>query len=252
MEENDCPICLTPLIREPCEIFTHINERGGAPHYVHSACQLQYINSQRDERRIKCIICRGILGTPEECRNEILIQNRTVWQNISERYKAIHHTVISYLPSQDTVILSGLFLLSLATMMQIDRHREQHGSMLSLPDMANELPNQNEIIERMHRRRSITTGLFVAVLILTRIGPRGGTRRRNKKMTRHMRGGNKKMVIDSPESLLSFLDIISKINEPYYVILTGPNVIDFLEILNINTDNIRIAHLDIDSNKVNI
>ena len=246
MEENDCPICLTPLTTEPCEIFTHINEHGGAPHYVHSACQLQYITSQHNERRIKCIICRGILGTPEECRNEILIQNRTLWQNISEKYKAIHHTIISYFPSQDTVILSGLFFLSLATMMQMDRHREQHGSMLSLPN----IPNQNEIIERMHRRRGITTGLFVAVLILIRIGPRGGTRRRNKKMTRRMRGGDKKIVIDSPESLLSFLDIISKINEPYYVILTGPNVIEFLEILNINTNNIRIAHLDIDSNNI--
>ena len=226
MEENDCPICLTPLLppeRElftdepqeaPVELFRHVNVSGGAAHYIHSACQIQYINSKIDARAISCVFCRGMLGTPQQCINEVLRQNRTVWQRMSS---IDTNTIISYLPSQNTVVVSGAFLLALGGIMQMGR------------------PNP--------------VGLFIAFIIATG-GRRGGTRRKNKKMTRRMRGGDKKGIIDSPESLVSFLDIISKLSEPYYVILTGPNVIDFLKILNINTDNIRIAHLDIDSNKL--
>ena len=69
-------------------------------------------------------------------------------------------------------------------------------------------------------------------------------RRKNKKMTRRMRGGDKRGIINSQESLLSFLKMISKLSEPYYVIFTGPRVIEFLELLGIKTDNIREAQLD--------
>lgn len=250
MEEEICAICLEPTVSEtgPQELFTH--RVGTGSHSLHAACQLQYIQAREASgaRTISCMICREDLGTPAECRAALPAENIPFWEQFRRNASEVGNSIISYLPSRQTLIISGC----LTVLITLNTQR--------IPD-----PNQmGAVIRHINLGPILRTGIIgwyivrplleVNQRIRNRRG-RGGTRR-NKKMSRRMRGGTMHGVINSERTLMDFLKVIAKLNEsnelkkhpdPYYIVFTELNrkrALLFLESLDIDTSLMVDAHLE--------
>jgi hypothetical protein len=282
-EFETCALCLSPIFpeinyftdeaqhNEPVvEVFTHAIGRGS--HSFHAECQLNYIQANSRQHSINCMVCRGNLGTPDQCRNAIIAQNRRGWEiNVGE----IRNSVLSYLPSRRTVVMSGLVLATITAALLAGRAGETRG----VAEMVRQIPAPAPVGQV--RMNGINPFLFAMSWVIIMgggnrndTGPdrrernlfdpvptrrrdprydamgryrgRGGTRRKNKKMLRRRGGAQvKNGIINSPESLLDFLNVIAKLNEkntePYYVVLSNvdkKNVISLLNLLKIDVPRI--------------
>jgi hypothetical protein len=116
-----------------------------------------------------------------------------------------------------------------------------------------QLPGAAEMAQMPQRVRVNVNPLMLAMVWYIFMGDRndrmgrnrgryGGTRRKNKKMSRR-RGGARVLngIINSEESLVKFLNVIAKLNEkntePYYVVLSNverKDVISLFDLLHID------------------
>jgi hypothetical protein len=273
-----CAICLEPIdpnqqneyfTDEPqinpadIELFAHGRQPG--THYVHSSCQNIYINDQEAKGiiSVKCILCKGRIGSPSECRDLIIEQNRPLWDRMTRRVEHTRTSIVSYLPSRRTVVMSGLVLASITAIVTGALMVAHTGTLGAGTEVA-QLPAPAVRDGRANGFNPFIMAMTWAIIMggrnrddagderrrLERIfgrdptmrrRPYGGTRRKNKKMSRR-RGGAKLStgMVNSEESFLEFLNVISKMNktsEPYYVMLSNVDeqaVLSFFDSLDID------------------
>jgi hypothetical protein len=182
---------------------------------------------------------------------------------MTRRVENTRTSIVSYLPSRRTVVMSGLVLASITAIVTGALLVARTDAVGSGAEVA-QLPDPAVRDGRANGFNPFIMAISWAIIIggrnrddtgderrrLERIfgrdptmrrRPYGGTRRKNKKMSRR-RGGAKmsKGMVNSEESFLEFLNVISKMNktnEPYYVILSNVDeqaVLSFFDSLDID------------------